>query len=508
MNESYEKFKRKVMIEHFIKCLLYALTLSAGSTFILFAIFKRIPIILDFWVYLLIGLLISACIFTFIYKRFKPSDIEIAKRLDKNLALNQKVQTMTELQNQKGILVEMQRENTLEKLNEIPTKKVPMKFSASMFLTIFLSIAIGVGSFFVPIKEIEAKSNTSSSSSSSSSFDTNNSSTSTFNTEDNKTDQDKIDDIIKDVEDSTLSDQEKEDIKNELEDLKDKLENSENRDQDIEDTKDKIDQIIDQNNSKNLIGEELKKSSNTLIANLGEALISADSTKIHEALQAFVDYLTTLTDTELSNALEEIVNEIKLALQNSQVEDTDELYASLNKLADTLNKIGEDLKNALITNEEAYLRIAEAFKTAEEEINKALEQQIADEETKKEIDEKLDDMKNNPNGDKEEDGDGDNPTDKPNDGDGENDDNKGDNPDDENKNDNNNGSTGDGKNEYGSNDLIYSKDGESSEYGDVIDDYYTDVINGDTEGDVPEDIIDIIEDYFSILYGNGSGDGK
>ena len=473
MDENFNKFKKKIMIEHLIKSIIYSVSLGLGITSVLFVIFKRIPLILNFFVYLIIGVVISLIAFYLLYNAYKPKDEEIAKRLDKQFSLHENVETMVKFKNEDNAVVNVQRKMTSSKLERIPSKSLPMKFAVTMFVGVFVSLGMCVGSFFIPEKKVNAdivdSSSSSSENNSNTSYDNQSSSSSTSQ----ESISDRIDKIIEEVKSSSLDDKTKDEIIDKLENLKDELPSSEDKNKTIDDTKKEIDEIIDKLNSKNIIGEKLSLSENENVKLLGEGIKNIDKDKI-------------------KLALDNIKNEIDTALKASLLEgvsEDDELYQALNKFINSL--INADIE--LLDN---------IFSTAYEDILKALEKQQSNEAIKNKIDEELDalkpddsdssddgekgdqkdDSKDDPNGDKKDDSsvDGD-----------QKDDDKG------------QGGKEDGKTQYGSDDKVYSKDGTSTEYGDVLDDYYGDIVNGENDGESPDDIGDIIDDYFSTLYGNG-----
>ena len=465
MDENFNKFKKKIMIEHLIKSIIYSVSLGLGITSILFVIFKRIPLILNFFVYLIIGLVISLIAFYLLYNAYKPKDEEIAKRLDKQFSLHENVETMVKFKNEDNAVVNVQRKMTSSKLERIPSKSLPMKFAVTMFVGVFVSLGMCVGSFFVPEKKVNAdivdSSSSSSEENSNTSYDNQSSSSSTSQ----ESISDRIDKIIEEVNSSSLDDKTKDEIIDKLENLKDELPSSEDKNQTIDDTKKEIDEIIDKLNSKNIIGEKLSLSENENVKLLGEGIKNIDKDKIKLALDNIKNEIKdNLSKKEL------YYNEIDTALKASLLEgvsEDDELYQALNKFINSL--INADIES-----------LDNIFSTAYEDILKALEKQQSNEEIKNKIDEELDALK-------------------PDDSDSSDDGEKGDQKDE----DKGQGGKEDGKTQYGSDDKVYSKDGTSTEYGDVLDDYYGDIVNGENDGESPDDIGDIIDDYFSTLYGNG-----
>ncbi len=58
--------------------------------------------------------------------------------------------------------------------------------------------------------------------------------------------------------------------------------------------------------------------------------------------------------------------------------------------------------------------------------------------------------------------------------------------------------SGDGETQYGEG-HVFTKDG-FTELGDVIDDYYNQIVEGEIQGNIPDDLEDILDEYFKSLY--------
>lgn len=69
--------------------------------------------------------------------------MKVAKRLDEQLGLHERVQTMIAFRNKSGAIYEMQRDNANADLDKTPNKNLAMKFSFMNFiLTIFAAVSI------------------------------------------------------------------------------------------------------------------------------------------------------------------------------------------------------------------------------------------------------------------------------------------------------------------------------------------------------------------------------
>ena len=71
---------------------------------------------------------------------FYPTKIKVAKRLDKEFNLNQKVQTMIEFNDSDTLMSKIQREDTLNILGKTELKKLTM--SVSVFLLFFAIVTL------------------------------------------------------------------------------------------------------------------------------------------------------------------------------------------------------------------------------------------------------------------------------------------------------------------------------------------------------------------------------
>ena len=149
MNE-FNNFKKKIMIEFLIKCLIISFSLFFIIFSILFILSKREVISLKIWLDLIIGLSSGLVLFLVLYFIFKPNDKKIAIRLDNELDLNEKVQTMIEYKDKDELIVNIQREDTLNKLKEITTKKLRFKIHYIIYILFGLSCVLLTTSIIIP----------------------------------------------------------------------------------------------------------------------------------------------------------------------------------------------------------------------------------------------------------------------------------------------------------------------------------------------------------------------
>lgn len=134
-------FKKKLKKENIIKSLLCSLSVSA-LIFIFFQLFvwffhlniltSVIPPIISFGISFPL----------FYYKKFKYSEIQLAKRID-DLGLEERVITMTELEGSDSFIAKKQREDTVKALKEVNPDNFKIRYKQpSIFSGLFTALAV------------------------------------------------------------------------------------------------------------------------------------------------------------------------------------------------------------------------------------------------------------------------------------------------------------------------------------------------------------------------------
>lgn len=134
-------FKKKLKKENIIKSLLCSLLVSA-LIFIFFQLFvwffhlniliSVIPPIISFGISFLL----------FYYKKFKYSEIQLAKRID-DLGLEERVITMTELEGSDSFIARKQREDTVKALKEVNPDNFKIRYKKpSIFSGLLTALAV------------------------------------------------------------------------------------------------------------------------------------------------------------------------------------------------------------------------------------------------------------------------------------------------------------------------------------------------------------------------------
>lgn len=388
----------------------------------------------------------------FLSWRWKPSDKQVARHLDKTLHLQEKVATRVELKDQDGIIINKQRENAAQILSQC---EAPRRRWWQIAITpLILSIAFFIASYFMP-----------------------------------RFSNGHGDNIIPpattvEVVASPNFNEVLEDIENKIsEDLED---NSENRDDVISQGKEDIDDLVNKVNSKEEIGDELMKSNDDALKALGEAIKNGDLDKITEAFNQLQQELENLQGQELADKLHQIANEIRKTLENSKIPEDDPLRKALNDLADNLDRAANDIEATNSGDSSSKCTVnfekesaKESLKKAEEEVKDAVDQQNKNQEAGEQAKNDLDNLGKGGDSNKPSTGGNDNGIQS----------GKG-------------AGGGAGEVKYAGNDHVFTDEGDTT-YGDVIDNS-----NGAAQNDCDHygdgDINAAIDDYFKDLYGNNN----
>lgn len=153
MSEKFKKLKTKYLLGAILKSVVCGLSVGLFAVGVVLLVLKLSAISLDIVWYVIIGsgAAVITCVLAFIF--FRPTDKKVAARLDNEFGLDERVQTSLEYKGQEGTILEMQRDDTEEKLKTLPKSKIRFSQVWQFCLIAVISIAIAVAAFFIPAKQ-------------------------------------------------------------------------------------------------------------------------------------------------------------------------------------------------------------------------------------------------------------------------------------------------------------------------------------------------------------------
>lgn len=154
MNEGFISFKKKILLRHLIVSLISSLSAFLIVFGIFFLLTKLKVTNINIGLDILFGVIAFGIVFVILYFGFKPKDKKIAKMLDKQFNLQEKVQTMVELKDNDSFIANLQREDCESKLKNISLKDLKFKLPIFLILAAFLGVTTTVVASAVPQKII------------------------------------------------------------------------------------------------------------------------------------------------------------------------------------------------------------------------------------------------------------------------------------------------------------------------------------------------------------------
>ena len=155
MSESFNGLKKKFLRAALLKSAVVGAFCALLTAGVLLLILKPNAVEWHWGFYVLIGAGAAALAFGVTFLIVRPTDKKVAKRLDTDYELHEKVQTMVEFSGQEGDMLRLQRENTSEILKTVPRKRPSLKRLWQYVLIPVLACAVFVTGVVIPAAEKE-----------------------------------------------------------------------------------------------------------------------------------------------------------------------------------------------------------------------------------------------------------------------------------------------------------------------------------------------------------------
>ncbi|MBR5880291.1 MAG: hypothetical protein IKZ16_01275, partial [Clostridia bacterium] len=152
MGQGYQKFRRRMLRAALWRSILPGASVALCTFAVLFVLYKRLVLSLSplfgAAISAVAGLLVGAVLFVLLY----PYKKRLARKLDRELCLREGVQTMLAYRDREDDIMVLQREQTEQKLQSIPTKKLKVKNVWTCLVCLVLAMGLTVTAFAIPAK--------------------------------------------------------------------------------------------------------------------------------------------------------------------------------------------------------------------------------------------------------------------------------------------------------------------------------------------------------------------
>lgn len=142
MRESFDRIKLKYTRLAAVYAACGGVLCALAVTGVLLLVFKLCAIALGWYIYLVIGVLVAAAAGAALFFILRPSDLKLAKKLDKTFGLDEKAQTMIEYGGCQGAMYDMQRADTEAALKTLPKRKIGVWEVLSKIIAVLIAAAI------------------------------------------------------------------------------------------------------------------------------------------------------------------------------------------------------------------------------------------------------------------------------------------------------------------------------------------------------------------------------
>lgn len=359
MGNNFKKIKVKFIVESLLIALFISILLGLLISSILVLTYKQLGLEYDILLFVLcsVGVFLVSFIVSFII--LKPNDIKVAKRIDKQMNLKEKISTMLEYEDKEGYIITKQREDAADKLNNLSVKKIKMHFNKYLLILPLIVLPFCLTSILVDSKFEETKPPIE---------------------EPISGDPyiiEQIKDLIREVnEDVNLMYPVKEAYVLHLEGLIEAIDVTDiSRAKEVEAVNLTITNISLSSSILNSIDDISLALSNSNLAEahvLGTALASYDSERINSALEDIRSYLNSPSARQRQLNYEELINDGFQLVDNERLDADDELYVEFTNLKNNLaeaitatttyySDLENVINNAKKTFEEAVIRQVETL---------------------------------------------------------------------------------------------------------------------------------------------------
>ena len=347
-NKLFRAFKFRLLWEGILKAGIFSITTGAGAVFVASLIYhiigQKAPTQVLIWAFGAVFLISFVLIF---FLRLYPTKKAVAARIDET-GLQERVGTMLEYKDGDTEILKLQRSDALMHLNRVQPRQLKSHLRKKDFLVCMISVLLTAILLMIPYDlfsvDVVATEE---------------------NAEQEETVRELIEQLREEVKEAALSAELEEQLNDIIDKLEEDLQNTSSELEtaaQIEQARQQLQEALEQALTKYKIGEALQKYD--LTRTLGEAISAGDIDGVSAAMVE-LEVLLNIDNSLITTLRENVLS----ALTDSGVATEDALYQALDTFAADLAGVAasEDIANSL----------AEAITTAEAAIIAALEGQAA-----------------------------------------------------------------------------------------------------------------------------------
>ena len=160
LSDSFLKIRRKRFLAAMIKSIVCGVAFGLVVVGVVLLALKLNAIYINIAYYVIIFLVVALLGFGLTYLIIKPTNKKVAKELDNDYVLHERVQTSLAFAGEEGSILELQREDTDEKLKAVPRRRLSFARMWQYCVIAVLAVAIIFTSIFIPGKTVAGSGST------------------------------------------------------------------------------------------------------------------------------------------------------------------------------------------------------------------------------------------------------------------------------------------------------------------------------------------------------------
>lgn len=159
MNETFNRIKKKRLLYAIIESAICGLAAGLIVMGVVLLALKLSEINIGAGYYVLMFILPAGITGALMFLKLRPTDKSLAKSLDREYDLHEKVQTSFEYRDREGAVLQLQREDADHALNNLPKRKPKIKTLVIYAIVCVLALSISITSIALPTKAEDATEN-------------------------------------------------------------------------------------------------------------------------------------------------------------------------------------------------------------------------------------------------------------------------------------------------------------------------------------------------------------
>ena len=153
MGESFKAQKRKYLISAVIKSVVCGISFGLFALGVVLLALKLSEIRLDAVYYVAITVFSALFAGGLAFLILRPTDKKVAKKLDGEYSLDERVQTALAFAGQQGTIIELQRQDAENTLKTLPRQKIKISRLWQYALAFLLAVALAIAAIVIPAKQ-------------------------------------------------------------------------------------------------------------------------------------------------------------------------------------------------------------------------------------------------------------------------------------------------------------------------------------------------------------------